>query len=333
MPLQFRNKRASQAYKGQSVLMTIAVNNIDEFNEIQVGMFCKHLDSDKNGVVTFIDTNNLKLEITPLDLNDSFTGLNRGIFSYDDRVEFTARPYLLRMLFDDIVNVPVANPRNSSLWDEFFDFAPGSFTAAYVIGNEVWLGGGGSDQQLLSNLFKNSTSIINFVDEGGIFSSMGFGGPFSGSSIVEVSLPNVINISQFAFSNCSNLKYVSLPKATTIDGPNIFLECSLLTSISLPSLTTILAGGTFKGCISIKEIFLPLLEIISSSYSTFNGCNSLTNIYIPKCSNIDGGLMADISDLDIELTIPLALMESSVHPTDPNIQYLLENNNVTLTTV
>ena len=114
-------------------------------------------------------------------------------------------------------------------------------------------------------------------------------------------LPKAVNISQYAFYNCSSLTSVSLPSAAiigssafnrcyelyAIDLPQAsiiysyaFSDCRNLTSISIPKIQAI-KGNAFANCYNLSQIILPdtLTEL---GIGTFDGCSNLSSITIPS---------------------------------------------------
>lgn len=74
------------------------------------------------------------------------------------------------------------------------------------------------------------------------------------TQLASISLPDVTEIGDYTFYNCTNLTSLYAPKAQTI-GQYAFY-CTGLTKIDLPELKT-LGLGTFYGCSSATEVRLP----------------------------------------------------------------------------
>lgn len=116
-----------------------------------------------------------------------------------------------------------------------------------------------------------------------------------GTNISSIKFPNAIRVGGYAFMDCKNLSYISLPKAEYIYGA--FYGCTNLTEINLPNIKQLLTpsfsfdrfngitnnGGTFEGCTGLNSITLGSnIEVIDAS--TFNGC---TNLYqVPNLSKV-----------------------------------------------
>ena len=110
-----------------------------------------------------------------------------------------------------------------------------------------------------------------------------------GTNISSIKFPNAIRVGGYAFMNCKNLSYISLPKAEYIYGA--FYGCTNLTEINLPNIKQLLTpsfsfdkfdgirtnGGTFEGCTGLNNVTLGSnIEVIDAS--TFYGCTSLYQV-------------------------------------------------------
>ena len=97
-----------------------------------------------------------------------------------------------------------------------------------------------------------------------------------------VSAPKLTKIGQYTFSDCSSLSSVSLPEATSI-GTIAFSSCTSLTGVSLPKATTI--GATaFSSCTSLTGVSLPKATTIGDN--VFEDCTALTGIELPAATSI-----------------------------------------------
>lgn len=83
-----------------------------------------------------------------------------------------------------------------------------------------------------------------------------------------------------AFSNCGNIRAVTVAKGVTKVGERAFYGCSSLSEVSLPDTLTELSKYAFTDCINLKKIVLPdnLTEI--GSYC-FSGCTGLVTADLP----------------------------------------------------
>ena len=91
----------------------------------------------------------------------------------------------------------------------------------------------------------------------------------------------VTSIGDNAFSNCSNLAFISLPKSVRSIRNWAFLDCSNLSSIFIPELVSSFGSSAFAGCSSMTSITIPNLVRRLEAF-VFSGCSSLTSITIPE---------------------------------------------------
>lgn len=137
---------------------------------------------------------------------------------------------------------------------------------------------------------------------------------YANKDVEEVSIPesisyedryfNVTSIGDELFSNCSNLRSVTLPMSIMSIGDRAFSYCSALTDITIPEYVTTIGDGAFMGCTSLTSITIPdyvtqlsdglfrycegLTNVTLGYYLTsigagaFYGCKSLTSLQIPN---------------------------------------------------
>ena len=89
---------------------------------------------------------------------------------------------------------------------------------------------------------------------------------------------HVLEIDNWAFSNCCDITSVSLPPHIKSLN-NTFSGCTSLVHIDLPNGINSLEG-TFSGCTSLPDIELP--SGIKSLYATFSRCDSLRRVVLPE---------------------------------------------------
>ena len=87
----------------------------------------------------------------------------------------------------------------------------------------------------------------------------------------------VVAIGGCAFSNCYDLKSMTIPVSVTLIGGMAFGGCSSLTSVKMPSVKSI-ADFAFDGCTSLSSVEMPSVTKIGRS--AFSGCTSLASIDI-----------------------------------------------------
>jgi hypothetical protein len=104
---------------------------------------------------------------------------------------------------------------------------------------------------------------------------------FAGNRIINsVEIPEgVTYIGNYAFVNCRNLAYITLPSSLTFIGESFFAD-SGLRSIVIPEGVTTIGRNAFSGCTRLSSISLPS-TIVVIDYLAFNNCTYLTTINIP----------------------------------------------------
>ena len=111
---------------------------------------------------------------------------------------------------------------------------------------------------------------------------------FSGcSSLTSITIPkSVTSIGSSAFSGCSSLTSITIPKSVTSIGSNPFYGCSSLTSVTIGSGVTSIGKYFFSGCSSLTSI---IVESGNTVYDSRNNCNAIiekaTNTLIAGCMN------------------------------------------------
>jgi len=226
----------------------------------------------------------------------------------------------LRLLFDDIANVPVADATSVADWNTFFDLPTNGspFTSVVIVGNEVQLIGG-SGITLRDYLFDydGNTHLLEINDDAQSIVAIGtwcFGG--------------------WDFAACNNLTSLVLPALLTIQESGI-QDTTALINVYAPLLQTI-GMSVFYNCPSLINVNFP--SLLSIGDSCFFNCTSLTTISIPSCTALgsttgNDGVFNSISGNTITLTVPSALMTCNSGNPDGDIQYLQANNTVTVITV
>lgn len=247
--------------------------------------------------------------------------------------------YTLKLLFNNIANANtlVGDAANISNWNTFFDLPTNGnpFTSVVIIGNEVQLIGGSSVEtkfQLFSDYehlleVNDSGALITLGDEtfGGINGTSGltsisapnvtttisenivnygvFGQCYN---LVNVYLPNCINLGAVTFYNCNNLPQsgltLSFDQITSI-GDYTFCNCYLLITANFPLVTTV-GFQAFNYCTGLVSISLPSLT--TAEEESFGYCSSLTSITCPLLINIPSGCFAGL-DLLTSISIPAAV--------------------------
>jgi hypothetical protein len=186
----------------------------------------------------------------------------------------------LRLTYDSIANVPVADPASVSQWNTFFGLPTNGtpFTSVVVSGNEVKLFNG-ANITITDNKFRNDTHLLRIYDTGCI-QTLGVD-CFRNASIVSVYMKNV-TVSSSTRNNYgpfgqSKIKHLSLPKLGDAGGCLCYAALDL-ESIYLPALHTSTAFE-FYYCLKLTRFILPKLR-------TFNYCSlmydNILELYAPK---------------------------------------------------
>ena len=90
---------------------------------------------------------------------------------------------------------------------------------------------------------------------------------------------NVVKIGDSAFSGCSSLTSITIPKSVTIIGSYVFSYCSSLTSITIPESVISIDAFAFYKCTSLTSVTIPNSVTSIGSYA-FAECTSLTSVSI-----------------------------------------------------
>jgi len=219
-------------------------------------------------------------------------------------------PLGLRLLFDDIENVPVADAESVSDWNAFFDLPTNgtAFTSVYVSGNEVLLVGG-ANITIASNLFLSNTNILEVNDDADCV------------TVLEGS----------CFYECTSATVFNLPALTEIGG-GAFYSCNLVASFDFP-LVTIAYTQCFQGCTSATTFDLPQLTSLGSM--AMSGCTAATLINIPLCASLgatvgDDNVFSGISGNTITINVPASLATADAGNPDGDLVALAAANTETI---
>ena len=114
---------------------------------------------------------------------------------------------------------------------------------------------------------------------------------------------SVTSIGYGAFSGCTGLTSITIPKSVTSICYGAFSGCTGLTSIEIPDGVTSIGGSAFSGCTGLTSIEIPD-GVTSIGDSAFSGCTGLTSIEIPESvTSIGGGAFSGCTGLT-GITIP-----------------------------
>ena len=104
---------------------------------------------------------------------------------------------------------------------------------------------------------------------------------FSGSKLESIRIPDTVTgMGDHVFSDCTELKDVTLPNIRQNIVSGMFAGCTSLEKIVLPETVTAIRESAFKNCTSLKDItWSKAPEIIESN--AFRNCSALTEVAIP----------------------------------------------------
>jgi len=102
------------------------------------------------------------------------------------------------------------------------------------------------------------------------------------SDLISVTLPRTIkNIGGNAFSRCVNLTSIIIPSGVTGIYEYTFWECTKLTTVELPNTLTYLGQSVFEHCTNLTSISIPN-SVVTIDDDVFARCTALTSITIPN---------------------------------------------------
>ena len=103
----------------------------------------------------------------------------------------------------------------------------------------------------------------------------------------------VVNIGNYAFSNCSYLNKVTIGSSVVIIGNYSFYYCINLTGVTIPGSVITIGNNAFYYCSSLTDITIPS-SVVTVGNNAFYLCSSLTSINVdpanPVYSSTDGVL-------------------------------------------
>lgn len=101
--------------------------------------------------------------------------------------------------------------------------------------------------------------------------------------LISVSMPKVIDLGGWAFSGCSQLKYISVPNVTSV-GAYAFANCIKLSTMDLHNVKE-LGNGVFYNRaydnVYLRSVILSD-ELENIPYECFYGCKNLSDLTLPK---------------------------------------------------
>lgn len=107
--------------------------------------------------------------------------------------------------------------------------------------------------------------------------------PGIAGGLISVSMPKVIDLGGWAFSGCSQLKYISVPNVTSV-GAYAFANCIKLSTMDLHNVEELGAGVFYNNGyanVYLRSVILSD-ELGNIPNDCFNGCKNLSDLTLPK---------------------------------------------------
>ena len=108
---------------------------------------------------------------------------------------------------------------------------------------------------------------------------------FSNTNIRNISMPNVIYISNYAFRSCQNLELYELPLNLQQLGDQCFYQCVKIAITKIPEGVTSLPAYVFGSCHGLQTIELPP-NLIQIGQAAFSDCINLQNVDVSNVINV-----------------------------------------------
>lgn len=109
---------------------------------------------------------------------------------------------------------------------------------------------------------------------------------FSGcSGLTSITLPKKLtSINGYAFQNCSGLTELIIPNSVTIIGNSAFSGCRRLISVTIPSSVTSIGNDAYASCSGLTSVSIPSSVTSIGDYA-FGGCSNLVTATTPFGNN------------------------------------------------
>ena len=113
----------------------------------------------------------------------------------------------------------------------------------------------------------------------------------------------VTAIGESAFSQCTELRSIEIPKTITEIGIRAFWKCTNLLGIDLPNSVSSIGEGAFSGCSSLTSLNIPD-PVTDIKHKTFSGCTSLMSVDIPNSVATIGSYAFSVCSYLLNVNIP-----------------------------
>ena len=138
---------------------------------------------------------------------------------------------------------------------------------------------------IVSNTYEDGKGVIKFDAP---VAQIGVDAFSDCKNLKEITLPNsVTSIGEYAFSDCISLAQITIPNSVTEISKGMFNGCTSLINVNIPNTLTTIKGAAFKGCSSLQQINLPN-NIVMLDDEAFEDCSSLASIAIPAGVTVIG---------------------------------------------
>lgn len=108
----------------------------------------------------------------------------------------------------------------------------------------------------------------------------------------------IMEIPDYAFLGCRNLKKVTLPEGLKKIGFQAFSECALLESINFPESLEDIGSNSFAYCARLGNVIFPV-GLKHIGHNAFSFCTSLRHIHLPAAiEELESYAFSDCSALE-----------------------------------
>ena len=133
-------------------------------------------------------------------------------------------------------------------------------------------------------VFAESEFSLTFKlsEDGESYEVSGYEGSISGELVIpsEYDGKPVLEIEDYAFSDCTDLLSVVISEGITFIGDGSFIRCTGLVSVTIPNTVRAIGLDAFQNCTSLTSISIP--DSVSYIWDgAFSYCTSLSSVLIP----------------------------------------------------
>ncbi len=133
----------------------------------------------------------------------------------------------------------------------------------------------------IKNGFSDGACLIVSERDDGTLKIDGYAGNSTSYIIpAEIDGKKVTVIGDYAFMDCNELTYVTIPDSVISIGDYAFYNCASLETITIPDSVTSIDSFAFSYCTSLKSVTIPA-SVTSINWQAFYNCISLKEVTIP----------------------------------------------------